>query len=191
MPLVFLTVGLAVAVSYVRGGRLRRLADAGLPWSWLLFLGLALQVVTDVGASRGLVGDGASYAVVATSQVVVLAWVLRNRSRPGMLLIGMGLLMNATVMAANGAMPVDPVAVERLGVGEVEVSPGKHELMTEDTRLPWLADVHPIAPIRTIVSLGDVVLAAGLLPLVHHLMAHRRPEDRPRRVRAAPQHHSA
>lgn len=178
MPLVLLTVGLAVVLSYVRGGRFRRIAGADLQWTWLLFVGLALQLVADAAAARDLVDETASYALLATSQLAVLGWVLKNWWRPGMALIGIGLLMNAVVIGANGAMPVDTEAIERLGVGEVEVPPGKHEPMTDDTRLPWLADVHPIPPIRTIVSLGDIVLAAGLIPLVHHLMTYRPPAER-------------
>lgn len=178
MPLVVLTVGLAVVASYARGGRFSRIAGAQLGWTWLLFVGLGLQLLVDVVAPRDLVTGTQSYVLLLTSQVAVLGWVVANWWRPGMLLVGIGLLMNAVVMGANGAMPVDTAAIERLGVGEVEVTPGKHEVMTDETVLPWLADVHPVPPIRTIVSLGDVVLAAGLIPFVHHLMSYRTPAER-------------
>lgn len=178
MPLVLLTVGLAVALALVRGGRFGRIAAANLRWTSLLFTGLVLQIAAEVAAARELIGPSASYALLATSQVAVLAWVIRNWWRPGMVLIGIGLFMNALVIGANGAMPVDTAAIERLGVGQVEVPPGKHEVMTEETRLAWLGDVHPIPPIGTIVSLGDIVLAAGLIPLVHHLMTYRPPAER-------------
>jgi hypothetical protein len=64
------------------------------------------------------------------------------------------------------------------GLGELEVPPGKHTLLTEDTRLPWLADVWALPPLRSIISAGDVVLAAGLIPLTHRLMTWRSPRDR-------------
>lgn len=170
MPLAIATLAVAVAFSLLRGGSLRRLADNDLRWSWLLFLGVGMQVAVDLAASRTYVGDGLAYVGLATSQLVVLTWVLTNRRQRGMAMIGLGLLLNAVVMGANGAMPVDPDAVRRLGVDEVVVAPGKHELMTTRTRLPWLADVLPIPPIRTVVSIGDLVLAAGIATLVHHLM---------------------
>ena len=171
MPLVLVSLGLAVAVSLVRGGRLGRVADSDLRLGSLLLVGLLLQLGVDAAAGRELLGEGVLYAILALSQLAVLGWVVANRSRPGMALIGLGLLMNAVVIGANGAMPVDPEAIDRLGIGPVEVTPGKHEPLTDDTRLAWLADVIPLPPIRTIVSVGDIVLAAGLLPLVHHLMS--------------------
>lgn len=176
MPLVVVTLAVAVVVSLLRGGSFRRLTDAELGWTWLLFVGVAIQVAVDLAAGRDLLGVGAAYAGIALSQVAVLAWVVVNRELPGMALIGAGLLMNVVVIAANGAMPVDAAAIERLGIGAVEVAPGKHELMTPDTRLPWLADVLPVPPLRTIVSIGDVVLAVGVALLVHHLMT--RPAER-------------
>ena len=47
---------------------------------------------------------------------------------------------------------------------------------TADTRLSWLADVIPVAPIRTVVSAGDVVLLARVSMLV--AVAMRKPGRR-------------
>lgn len=174
MPLAAATLALAVAIALLRGGSLRRLAESDLRWIWLLFLGVAIQVAVDVAAARALVNGAVAYAGLATSQAAVLAWVLANRRQRGMALIALGLLLNAVVIGANGAMPVDPDAVRRLGVEEVVVAPGKHEIMTPRTHLPWLGDVLAVSPIRTVVSVGDIVLAAGIAVLVHQLM------DRPR-----------
>jgi hypothetical protein len=52
----------------------------------------------------------------------------------------------------------------------VEVAPGKHTLLTAHTRLPWLADIIPVPWLRSILSIGDLVLAAGLLPFTHGLL---------------------
>lgn len=185
MPLVIITVGGAIVVSYLRGGRISRIADAELRHTWLLFVGLLLQLAVDAASVRGLLEDPAGYLLLLASQVLVLVWVLVNWWRPGMVLIGLGLLLNAVVIGANGAMPVSQQAIDALGIGDVTVHPGKHELMTEATRLPWLADILPLPPLRTIISVGDIVLAAGLIPLVHHLMTYRTAVERrggPRRA---------
>lgn len=183
MPFTLTVLVLAVTLSYLRGGRLRRIADAPLKRSWLLFAGLALQLVVDLGASRGLFVEAGptGYLLLLISQVLVLAWVLSNWQLPGMLLVGIGLTMNAIVIGANGAMPVDPAAIRALGLEGAEVNPGKHILLTEQTRLPWLADVWPLPPLRSIISVGDIVLAAGLIPLTHGLMSYRPTAERRRR----------
>jgi hypothetical protein len=180
---VFFTLAvlmLAVGLAYARGGRLHRLTHAPLRWSWLLLVGLGLQVLVDLAVGRQLVGDASwpGAALLFTSQALVLLWVLRNWQLPGMVLIGLGLLLNMLVVTANGAMPVDPDAIRALGGNPALLEPGKHTLMTADTRLPWLADIWALPPLRSIISVGDVVLAAGLLPLVHGLTTYRTVEER-------------
>ena len=179
MPFTLSVLVLAVAVSLLRGGRLHRIADAPLRSAWLLLVGLALQVAVDVAAARALLTTGPMTAgPLLASHLLVLVWVLRNWVFPGIWLIALGLGLNAAVIAANGAMPVDPAAIAALGLEGTRVPVGKHTLLTADTRLPWLADILPLPPLRTIISVGDVVLAAGLLPLTHGLMSYRSPASR-------------
>lgn len=178
MPLTLAVIVAALAVSLLRGGRLRRLAHAPIRHSWLLATGIALQVGVDVTAARGIAPGSLGTVGLVSSQLLVVGWVVVNRYRPGMPLILLGLLMNLAVIAANGAMPVDPDAIAAAG-GSAAVPPlGKHELLTEATRLPFLADIFGIPLLRTVVSAGDVVLAAGLVPLVHDLMTYRPPHER-------------
>ncbi|MEX2503441.1 MAG: DUF5317 domain-containing protein [Egicoccus sp.] len=171
MPFVVIVVLLAVAVSYARGGRLGNFAAAPLHHGWLLAIGVVMQVGVDLAAARGWLGpDAGTYVLLLVSQLFVVAWVVVNRHLPGLILVAVGLAANALVMAANGAMPVSPDAIAALGIGEVEVPPGKHVLLDGSTRLPWLADVIPVPPLRSIISVGDILLAIGLIPLTHRLM---------------------
>ncbi|MFA9445087.1 DUF5317 domain-containing protein [Egicoccus sp. AB-alg6-2] len=187
MPFVLLVVLVAVAISAVRGGRLRDVAEAPLHHGWLLALGVALQVGVDVAAARDVLVPGAwwTYALLLLSQLLVVGWVVANRHLPGLVLVAAGLAANALVMAANGAMPVSPEAIAALGIEGAEVPPGKHMLLDADTRLPWLADIIPVPPIRSIISVGDLVLAAGLVPLTHALMTWSSRADREPATEAA------
>lgn len=181
MPFALVVVVLAVTLSYARGGRLTRIADAPLRSTWLLFAGLVLQTGVDVAVGRGWLPDAGSvgWSLLLVSQVLIVAWLVRNGNLPGVLLVALGLAMNAAVMAANGAMPVDPAAIRSLGLDPATSVPlGKHTLLTTDTRLPWLADIWPLPPLRTIISVGDVVIAGGLVPMTHALMTWQGPADR-------------
>ncbi|HEX9889819.1 MAG TPA: DUF5317 domain-containing protein [Nitriliruptorales bacterium] len=178
MPFPILVVAVAILASLARGGRFRRIPTADLQGGRLLLAGLVLQVFVDVAAARDWVTGSPSYLLLLASQLLVVGWTVTNRYRPGIPLIGLGLALNAIVIAANGAMPVDPDAIARLGIDGAQVRPGKHVLLTEATRLPWLADILALPPIRTIISVGDIVLAAGLVPLVHHLMTYRPATER-------------
>jgi hypothetical protein len=178
VPFVVLVLGAAIVVGYARGGRLHRVAEAELGWTWLLFAGVGLQVAVDLTAARGLLPDVPGTVLLVVSHALVIGWIVANRFRPGMVLIFLGLLMNAVVIAANGGMPVDPAAIDDAGLPAVDALYGKHTLMDEGTRLPFLADIIPVPPLRSIISVGDVVLAAGLIPLVSHLMTYRSAVER-------------
>jgi hypothetical protein len=172
VPFTLAAVAVAVAASLLRGGRFRYLAERPLVASWLLFTGVAIQVAVDLAAARDLLPDAglAGWTLLLLSQLLVVAFLLANRRLPGVWLVATGLLLNALVIAANRAMPVDPAAIAALGLEGVEVPPGKHTLLTEATRLPWLADIIPVPWLRSILSIGDLVIAAGLVPLTHGLL---------------------
>lgn len=181
---VLLVIAIAVVASLLRGGRFHRLAKAPLQHVWLLFVGAGLQVAADVLVIVEVLEatSALSYALLVSSQLIIVVWLVGNWQLPGLVLVAMGLLLNAIVMAANGAMPVDPDAIAALGRDSSELVRGKHMLMDDDTRLPWLADIWAVPPIRSIISVGDVVLAAGLIPITHYLMTYRLPRERRRRA---------
>lgn len=172
VPFVLTVLIVAVATSYLRGGRLGNVAEAPLSWSWLLFAGVGVQAALNVAAARQWLPDAewSGWSLLLLSQLLIVGFLIANRSLPGTWLVAAGLTLNAVVIAANGAMPVDPAAIQAIGMEGAEVAPGKHTMMTASTRLPWLADVIPVRPLRSIVSVGDLVLAVGLLPMVHALM---------------------
>ena len=169
MPFVLFTLLLAALLSWVRGGRPGRVADVPLHASGLLVVGLALRAAVDL-APPGSTPAGARTVLLLAGPLLVAVWLGLNRHLPGVTLVGIGLGLNALVIASNGAMPVDPAALAALGVEVAALPPGEHVLMHPRTRLPLLADVWAVPLLRSVVSAGDVVLAAGLIPLVHALM---------------------
>jgi len=162
-----LVLFLALAISLFRGGRLANLADIELHAWWLLVLAVALQVGTRfVPASSG--GETLGVAMVLVSFGLLMVMVILNRTRPGMWLAGLGILMNFTVIALNGGMPVMAEAAQ-VASGFTVTTPDlsgsfKHILLDETSTLTFFADVIPlrIATVGQVISLGDVFLAVGL-----------------------------
>lgn len=151
-------LALAVIVSLLRGGRLSNISEIRLRAWWLLFVGFGLQIAAAfVNADNSELAMG----LVLASYVALMAVVWLNRDEAGMWIAGIGILMNFTVIAFNGGMPVLPAAVELAG-GSAEnlVLSAKHVLLTDDTYLPFLADIIPLP--NNVISLGDVFLAIGL-----------------------------
>lgn len=163
----------------LRGGSLNDLAETTFRWTPLLVAGLVLQIAFLNWEPEWLDGGGA-LAVLLASNLTVAIWLAINRSLPGLLLAGAGMALNVLVIAANGAMPVLVSSAEKAGVAESIGRTGiKHELLDEDTVLPWLGDAIPVPPFKEVLSVGDVVLALGLCRLVDARMTvGKRPRHR-------------
>jgi len=162
-----LVLFVATTIALLRGGRLANLADIRLRLWWLLPLGFAVQ------AAPALLPDEAAWAqdlgvgLVLISYLPLLLLVILNRERKGMWLAGLGILMNFSVIAANGGMPV--LAEAALAAGRYEESLQvvygyKHVALDAGTLLSFLADVIPVRLFGQgqVISLGDVLLAVGL-----------------------------
>jgi DHA3 family macrolide efflux protein-like MFS transporter len=112
----------------------------------------------------------------------VLAFALwLNRSQPGLLLAMVGVAFNGLAILLNGGyMPVYLPAVEIAGMTEAELSPTFHVLLPTELDLEFLlaggplGDVLPMAvPFLTnVVSLGDILLAAGVAWFLFSAIAH-------------------
>lgn len=180
MVLVLATVLGAIAFGYARRGRLGNLAYVELRHGWLVVVSvLAQAALTAVNVAGGPV-TAVSAPLLLASHVALLAFVICNRLLPGMLMVFAGFAMNAAVITANGAMPVAVDALVVVSAGEATtITPGKHRLLVDGDVLTPLADVFAIPVLRTVVSAGDIVLAAGVGILVVNLMLqHPRPAGR-------------
>jgi hypothetical protein len=193
LTVILLVIIAACVMGLLRGGSMHNLAQLQLA-SWpLVFVAVAAQAVGAFGGVLGLPHPSAFYVVgMLVSAVLVVVFVTRNRDLPGMPLIALGFLLNAIVVTANGAMPVSQEAADRVGISTVGLyrnADAKHELVDSGTVLEPLADVVPVplpGPLSrggNVVSIGDVVLAAGIGVLVvnamlsvreRHAPAHRR-----------------
>ena len=87
---------------------------------------------------------------------------------PGLVAVGIGMLANLGVTAANSGMPYRPSAVVAAGAvsgGSADLVPRSGPLAhpaTENDRVEFLSDVIAIAPLREVASVGDIVAALGI-----------------------------
>jgi hypothetical protein len=144
---------------------------AGLAW--------LIQVVLFASPVAGVLEPWAAAIHVASIVLVALVLVV-NWALPGMALFGLGLLLNAAVIGANGGfMPVSEAALVAAGNG-ASIEPlargeriQKAILMRPDSPLWLLGDVLPVAPLGKVYSAGDLLAAAGALLLVIQAMGGR------------------
>jgi hypothetical protein len=185
---MILLVVLAVALIYalLRGGRLEHLALVPIRRSYIMVLALWIQIVIfsswwQAEAARA-VYTNALYVV----SLALLMWgVWINRRVPGVAIIGIGLVLNAVVIVANGGtMPASISALKVAGVLAPDATfetlrVTNSSLIHEGTPLWFLGDVFAVPawiPLANVFSLGDILIGAGG---VHFLVRNTRPPDRP------------
>jgi hypothetical protein len=171
MVLVVVTVTVALVAGVARGGRLSNLAEAPIR------AGAFVAVAALAQFAHALVpGAPAAVAFTLLSEAALLAFLWSNRYLGGVLLAAIGSALNTAVIVANGAMPVSRDALQAIARAETAVASGRHRLLEPGDPLAALADVIALPVLRTVISVGDIILAAGLGLLVFDLL-----RDRPAR----------
>jgi hypothetical protein len=184
MKLLLAIVVLSVCLGYLLGGRVHRLEALRPRWWGLVLLGLGIQFIP---LPEGVTGIDLVIrtSVLALSYSLLLAFGLVNVRMPGMLLVVVGLACNMTVILVNGGMPASAQALIDSGQEAVLASlrdkpEQKHHLLTDDDQLTFLADVIAVPePIGQAVSVGDVLVYAGLTWLIVAAMRGWTPSARP------------
>jgi hypothetical protein len=162
----------AVLLGLAAGGSWRRLALLPVRRLSLVVFAVLAQAGGAVLGLLGVADESTSYVVgLAVSATLALLFCFGNARVFGVPLVTLGLLSNAVVVAANGAMPVSIVAAYHARVPILAISSGtdaRHEIAGDGTALSWLGDVVPVPlPFRPeVVSVGDVLVVAGLAELV-------------------------
>jgi hypothetical protein len=179
---------LAFIVGLLSGGKLGRLAHLPLRLPWLVLLAIAIQfyvIWTPPAMAPPLLSIPTGLLILSYLMLLIFVWI--NRRIAGMWAVGLGLLLNLTVMLANGGyMPITPEAVIAVGhqheVRSMEagarLTGAKDVLLPRDQTKLWpLSDVFVVArpfPIPSVFSAGDVAVALGVFILVLTAL-HRRP----------------
>lgn len=157
MQWILLVLVLSLVVGAARGGKLRNLTEIRVVGWWLLPLSFLILAASNfVPESSGDLAVG----LVLGSYLPLILFVWLNRELTGLWIAGLGVLMNFTVIALNGGMPVLEEAARLAGETGELILDSKHVLLTEETRLPFMADIIPLP--NAVLSLGDVFLAIGV-----------------------------
>ena len=178
MILVLIVIGLAVGAGFVAGGDLRPFERLTVHWWAVALAGLVLQGIS----LRGDIGQAAALATLVGSYGLLLAFAWVNRRLPASWLVMAGLILNILVIGVNGGMPVSAGALDSAGAsaeGLLGTGTAKHHLMSPSDSLTALGDVIGIpAPVGAVISIGDVLLYAGVAILIVAIMLGRSGENR-------------
>lgn len=165
-------IALGVVISALCGARLADWQRVYLRFESALIVLLALSSI-----ASSMVASSA-----AMSLILKVLWMgclvgslfiaLANRHQPGMVLLGLGLLLNLAVISANWGMPVAgavTVGAQRSGAPVIASTDRIHVPLTSRSRLAALGDVIALpvyGSLRALMSPGDVLLLTGLTAFV-------------------------
>ena len=174
---VLLAVPLGVVLGLLLGGRLDRLGQLEFRWPWLAIAGLVVQVLLFAPAVADRIPPDVGAVIYVLSTAAVLAAVVRNVRTPGMVLVVLGALSNlAAVVANGGVMPTTAPALAAAGLAPTDGF--SNSAVLADPRLAPLTDIFAIPaafPLANVFSIGDVLIALGIVVVVALAMRRREP----------------
>lgn len=185
--MILIAAALACVASVpLTGGRLGRLADLRLRWAWVAIGSLVMQVVIVSVAPAGATGLHAVAHVA--SYALAGACLVANRHIAGLPVLALGAVLNTLAIVANGGvMPASASAMRVAGL-----APAEHfanSAAVAHPRLLLLGDVIPVPgpwPLGNVLSVGDLLILAGLLLILHVGCRPARPPLTPGDTEAAP-----
>jgi hypothetical protein len=162
---------LAFLASLFGGGRIERLAQAQIRLSYLILLGLGIQILIFSSWWREQVGNSVWFVVLYVFSMflsTLACWI--NRNVAGMGMLGIGVLCNTAAILLNGGhMPAPLGALQAAGLVDSQASldgvlQTNSSLLDSNTRLWFLCDIFALprqVPLANVYSVGDVFIALG------------------------------
>lgn len=180
--ILIVLAGLCLLSVPLRGRDLRRLADLQLRGLWVPVLALTLQVAITTIAPGG--SHGLHTAIHLATYALIAAFLWLNRRLPGLAVIALGAGANALVIVLNGGVMPASAAAQRMA--GLHLGAGfQNSVALAHPVLPWLGDIVPWpGPMPNVLSVGDCLIYAGTLVLLHRACA--RPSLAPAPLTAVP-----
>lgn len=162
---------LGLATVPLAGGQLTRLGQLRLHHVWAVWASTAIQLLITSAGAR--VPHATAETLHLLSYALSAACIWWNRHLPGASLIAAGGAANVLAIAFNGgSMPATAWAWRTSGLDVAAAGQFQNSAASSGSRLWFLGDVFAVPhgwPLANVFSLGDVVIVAGLMVLVHRV----------------------
>lgn len=156
-----ITLLLALLIAIVTKGQIARIAELPFKRLYLLFTGVLIQAGLEWISLPSGRGDYLGAGLLILSYVMLLGFCAANLRIDGMLVIAVGIALNALVISLNLGMPY------QAPVGHAAVETVKHRPERSDDIATILSDQIVIPPLRTSISFGDLIIAVGLIEMCY------------------------
>lgn len=186
LTLMLLPLAAAVVAVGLRHGNLRGLLRVRLRAVWLIWLAAAVQILRagDPVAAGAVLHYRHGMLPMLATWFLGAAFVLVNlrgragAARAGLVALVLGFTLNTLVVVVNGKMPFSAGAARRVGFTEQAITQtsARYAPVSRHTMLPAFGDLIPVPPLGSVVSVGDLLMFAGIAVVLVALA--RTPEAR-------------
>jgi hypothetical protein len=157
-----------ILLGLVSGGRMGALGELRIRRIELVYAAILLQICAfPSGVFPWSTPDGIARGVWLVSFALLVGFALANRAVRGVALVFAGLASNlAAVLANGGLMPANPHAAQAAGMAH---RLHNNSISTFHPHLAWLTDrwaVPDWIPLGNVFSVGDVLIAAGIVTTI-------------------------
>ncbi|MFV2043781.1 MAG: DUF5317 domain-containing protein [Anaerolineales bacterium] len=194
--LLLSVIAISALIGLAAGGRIQSFARLRIRYAWIPVALFVLQkLIVELPIVKATTASFMAPALLAASYGALVLFLLVNLSVPGIKLVLIGLVLNLTVMLANGGyMPVTREGLERTGHAdrivvrdELALVKGSKSIVLEPegTRLYLMSDIFRVPepyPFATNFSLGDIAITAGVAVMVLRTMLNETEADTGRKV---------
>ncbi len=153
-------IGIVIVSVPLVGGDLSKLGTVNLRFKWLIFAGLALQIMITVVVR---VSESTGELLHLVSYVPVLAFLVLNSKLRGVALVTLGATLNILAIVANkGTMPASLSAVQSAGIHYDESF--SNSAPVAHPKLQFLGDIFAVPqrfPLANVYSIGDILIVLG------------------------------
>jgi hypothetical protein len=171
-------VAVSLAIGVLSGGKLSRLGEIKLARTWWIAASFLIKFLPVFFLARILSPSPVTCTALSLATYFMLFYGLYPNLRlPGFAFLASGIFLNFLVIVANqGRMPVDPAGIgPNLLKSQVEALAASitHQPVHDGVRLGFLADIFGwrfLSGNPTTFSIGDVLMAAGILWFILHVM---------------------
>jgi len=156
----------AIIIGYLLKGKLKNIETEKIKGIEFVICAFLIKIILIACIQKGLLKIGmVTYLIYIVQYILILVFTFLNRRNPLLVVIGVGILLNALVIFSNsGTMPVSMKAVQAYGIKINVSSKGMYSALDSSTRLAFLGDIFPAKLIiHFIFSIGDVVTAIGMM----------------------------
>jgi hypothetical protein len=149
----------AILIGYILKGSIKNINPSKIRSIYLIFIAFLIEAIMVMLIRKGyLVRGTLTYIINLIMYITLFVFIYQNRYNKWMLLMGAGFLLNAIAIFLNGgAMPVNSIIMNQLGMTQNLSSEGLYVIINGSTRLAFLGDIIALKyPRAYVISIGDI-----------------------------------